>query len=120
MPPGPAQSLAKPEDCFPDSWIAFIMKGEDEQLFIMRPDGTQRKQLTHMGGRKIAPSWSPDGTQIAFESNATGNWELYKVGLDEVDPVRLTDTQVNNETPVWSPPGVRVRRFTFDPSTSIT
>ena len=86
-----------------DFWIAFIMKEEDEQLFIMRPDGTQRKQLTHMGGRKIAPSWSPDGTQIAFESNATGNWELYKVGLDEMDPVRLTDTQVNNETPVWSP-----------------
>ncbi len=109
MPPGPSQSLANPENCFPGSWIAYILKMDrEDQIFIMKPDGTGKRQLTQTPGRKIAPAWSPDGTQITFESDAGGNWDLYRVGLDGNNPVRLLDSNSNNETPVWSPDGRRV------------
>jgi hypothetical protein len=39
----------------------------DKELFTMDPDGTDLEQLTNNSLDDVAPAWSPDGTQIAFE-----------------------------------------------------
>ena len=46
--------------------IAFV-QGPD--IFTMNPDGTNIKQLTHVGPDGLAswPAWSADGKQIVFE-----------------------------------------------------
>ena len=40
-------------------------------LFTIRPDGSERKQVTHFGAdgpRAVEPTWTPDGTGIIFTS----------------------------------------------------
>jgi TolB protein len=49
--------------------IAFVAGGQDlVDLYVIRPDGTRLRQLTHDGADRTeqSPSWSPDGKSIAF------------------------------------------------------
>lgn len=43
--------------------IAFMADGH---VFTSAPDGSDRRQLTFGGGTELAPTFSPDGTRIAF------------------------------------------------------
>jgi Tol biopolymer transport system component len=42
---------------------------EGTQIFTIRPDGHQLRQLTHVEGDAGLPDWSPDGRRIAFALN---------------------------------------------------
>ncbi|MGQ0721136.1 MAG: FlgD immunoglobulin-like domain containing protein [Candidatus Eiseniibacteriota bacterium] len=52
-----------------------------------------------------APSWSPDGTFIAFESQRTGNLDLWKVLLADSSMTQLTASGKADQSPDWSPSG---------------
>jgi TolB protein len=41
------------------------------ELWVMRSDGTNQKQLTWNRAVMSSPAWSPDGSEIAFESMGT-------------------------------------------------
>jgi Tol biopolymer transport system component len=41
----------------------------DQELFLIRPDGTGLTPLTHNDALDWAPAWSPDGTSVAFTSS---------------------------------------------------
>jgi len=59
--------------------------------------------------RDTYPHLSPDGTRIVFQSNRSGNNQIWTVNLDESDAVQLTDVPGEGaETPVWSPDGKRI------------
>ena len=47
----------------------------------MDADGSNLRQLTSHSDIDRFPSWSPDGTQIAFNSNRDGNREIYVLDL---------------------------------------
>jgi Tol biopolymer transport system component len=53
------------------------------------------------------PSWSPNGSQIAFSSNVDGNYDLYLLDLASGLTSKLTSTRtpVQNLDPAWSPNG---------------
>ncbi len=52
------------------------------------------------------PYWSPDGTQIVFQSNRNDDRsEIYTMKADGTDVKRLTFDKEMNETPIWSPDG---------------
>jgi Tol biopolymer transport system component len=54
------------------------------------------------------PDPSPDGSQVLFQSNRTGRWEVYRMDVDGDDPVQLTDEAGDNVTPIWSPDGSQI------------
>jgi Tol biopolymer transport system component len=55
----------------------------------------------------LVPSWSPDGTRIAFTSDADGNYEIYTMAADGTDVRQLTftDPPVQHVGPKYSPDG---------------
>lgn len=54
------------------------------------------------------PRWSPDGSQIAFQSNRDGNFEIYVVKADGSELARLTDNYYSDQFPSWSADGNRI------------
>ncbi len=54
------------------------------------------------------PMLSPDGTRLVFESNRTGNWDIYSMKPDGTDLVRLTDNPAADVGPIWSPDGKHI------------
>src|SRR5215472_17540792 len=50
----------------------------DEHIYTMTVgDPASYRQLTDGSGRQVIPRWSPDGSRVVYESNQTGNWEIY-------------------------------------------
>src|SRR3989337_1409907 len=63
----------------------------DTEIFSMNPNGTGLTQLTVNDTQDFNPAWSPDGTQIVFESRRDGNDEIYKMGEAGSNQTRLTN-----------------------------
>ena len=74
----------------------------------MNADGTNPVQLTRHEDDDWVPSFSPDGTRIAFHSNRSGNFEIYTINVDGSNLTRLTDHPADDFAPEWSPDGSRI------------
>ena len=68
-------------------------------------------RLTDYSANYRAPSWSPDGRHITFDSNRHGKADIYVMGSDGSNPRRLTDHPGEDRSPSWSPDG---RHIAFD------
>jgi Tol biopolymer transport system component/DNA-binding winged helix-turn-helix (wHTH) protein len=83
-------------------------------IFIHRPvarspSGRQVVPLTSLPGREIAPTFSPDGSQVAFAWNAGAEggyqFDLYVKSLGSERLLRLTHRPATWIVPAWSPDG---------------
>ena len=64
--------------------------------------------ITDHPDRDATPRFSPDGTRILFRRATDGLSEIWGMGADGSDPVRLIDNGVDSYDPRWSPDGERI------------
>jgi WD40 repeat protein len=76
-------------------------------IFVVNPDGSGEIQLTFGSANDAEPTWSPDGSRLAFVSNRTGTPEIYSMRANGTDVVQLTQGGVQG-TPAWSPDGSKI------------
>jgi TolB protein len=63
------------------------------------------QQLTNVPAINTAPSFSPDGSQIVFESDREGTQQIYMMNADGSNQRRISFGDGRYATPVWSPDG---------------
>src|SRR4029453_1739235 len=54
-------------------WLVFSSAGKEENIILVRPDGSDQRNLTIDSYKNRLPRWSPDGNRIAFYSNPSGD-----------------------------------------------
>jgi sugar lactone lactonase YvrE len=75
-------------------------------IYTCNPDGTMEQQVTSTASyNEIGPDWSPDGARLAYQTDRDGNREIYVMNTDGSNTVRLTNNDVDDFMPVWSPDG---------------
>lgn len=121
------QAMAGMPSVSPDGkWIAFAGQANHGQpydqtknsVWLLDEAGIARP-LEAIPAQGRAPTWSPDGRQIAFESNRgslLGWYAVYLISRDGTGLVQITDSSLNADHPVWSPDG---RRLAFSARSSM-
>jgi len=82
-----------PTDVSPDGkWLALYNRLERQQdIFVMRTDGSGLARLTDDVARDWVPRFTPDGTGVTFYSNKSGAYDAWMIQLDGSERTRLTD-----------------------------
>lgn len=100
--------LATNPDLSPDGqWVAFDSVGEkQEDLFLIRRDGSGLRLLTNDRYKDRVPRWSTDGKLIAFFSDRSGRYETWIIHPDGGGLRQVTySTGPGAQIPLWSPAG---------------
>jgi len=90
--------------------IAFqSTRSGDVALWLANADGTDPYQLPNAPSEAQGPSWSPDGTQIAFSAPVDGRGSaIWVIGADGSNPHVVADTPSYDIAPAWSPDGSQI------------
>jgi Tol biopolymer transport system component/imidazolonepropionase-like amidohydrolase len=70
--------------------------------------GTPPRNITDDVYIDMSPSWSPDGTQIAFVSDREGKADIWLLDIASGEQRRITDVPKPANSPVWSPDGTKL------------
>jgi Tol biopolymer transport system component len=85
-----------------NEWISYT---NDQSIYLIRPDGTEDNAVLLDIGYRVTTSWSPDGTELAFNSSDSvdrNSLRIFNLITQEIREIYFTDT-IN--TVSWSPDG---------------
>jgi len=88
--------------------IAFERVFSDTHIWLMRPDGSERRRLTPYEWGGSSPDWAPDGTRIVYTTWRLGIYSLALVNT--AGKARWLETLEGGGdwAPAWSPDGSQV------------
>jgi Tol biopolymer transport system component len=77
-------------------------------IYTMGADGSAQTPITSFDGDELYPSWSPDGTRIAFQQDPGLHPEIWTSKADGTDLRQLTNNSADDLHPAWSPDGLKI------------
>jgi TolB protein len=90
-----------------------LVRPSELEIYIMNADGTNKRQITHLGRASFAPFLHPDGKRLAFCTNYGGSvreFNIYLINVDGTGLERVTYNPTFDGFPMWSNDG---KRFVF-------
>jgi dipeptidyl aminopeptidase/acylaminoacyl peptidase len=74
-------------------------------LWVINADGSDHRPISTGNHSYTSPRWSPDGTRIAFLSDADGKQQIYVRWMDTGQTARITNLEESPDAITWSPDG---------------
>lgn len=109
---GEGENVRQPSVARRGRRLTYEQRSSDANIWAIRQGRFGRVPLIHSTRWESNPQFSPDGKQIAFASDRSGNPEVWLVDADGENPIQLTDFGGPLVTlPRWAPDG---RRLAFD------
>ena len=101
--------------------------GPAAEIYAMRPDGSERRQLTRNDVEDVDPDWSPDGRLIVFvraqdsvPGASTRRPDIFVMNGDGTHARRIYAAPQWANHPRWSPDGQRIAFQSFDSASGHT
>ena len=86
-----------------------FVQPSDMEIYTCNVDGSEVKQITHLGNANWAPYFLPSGKKIIFSSNhhseSKRNFNLFTIDLDGNNIEQITYDTVFDAFPMFSPDG---------------
>jgi Tol biopolymer transport system component len=110
----PVTATDRVEDCSPDGQWLLIVSGRkfkadiDVQLYLMRPDGSDERQLTRANSNRSA-RFSPGGRSVAYATGDTTGATVWVLPLEGGEPRSVFHKDAISVPELcWSPDGKRL------------
>lgn len=89
-----------------------LVQPTNMELFVCNTDGSDLRQVTHLGKANWAPYFLPSGDKILFSSNHKGSrgyqFNLFMINLDGTGLEQVTYDPVFDSFPMFSPDGKKL------------
>ncbi|MGH7309463.1 MAG: Tol-Pal system beta propeller repeat protein TolB [Candidatus Rokuibacteriota bacterium] len=83
--------------------IVFTIREGTHDLWAIAPDGSNARRLTSGPGDSESASWAPNGRHILFQSNRSGQWQIFAMQADGTERTPVTRGSAIYTSPSWSP-----------------
>jgi TolB protein len=97
---------------FQDLLHAGFVRPTQMEIFIMKADGSDKRQITHLGAASFAPFFHPDGKRIIFASNYKDpkgrNFDLFIVNIDGTGIQQITFNETFDGFPMFTRDGKKL------------
>jgi TolB protein len=99
---------------FKDLLARELVKPSKLEIFIMKADGTQKRQLTSNGAANFAPYFHPNGRQVIFASNVKAtnpgqpNFDLFVINRDGTGLEQVTFDENFDAFPMFTNDGKKL------------
>ena len=106
LPPNAPEAIFARPRWSPDGSTISYDAGNPVAIFIVKPDGTDRRKFIE--GHQLA--WALDGNRAAYGTEL--KWpdagQVHTIDLDGTDRRRLTNNRAGAGRPAWSPDGTQI------------
>ena len=103
------ENLAAEQEDYRQLLAKGLVRPSHMELMVIDADGSNRRQVTSLGGANFAPFFYPDDSRIIFSSNHHDprgrDFDLYAVDVDGSNLERITTFEGFDSFPIFDPTG---------------
>jgi serine/threonine protein kinase len=78
-------------------------------IYVANSDGSGRDRVVYRACDEAEPALSPDGSQIVYQADCGGSYDIWSVSSSGGNPTQLTRTpSIDEREPDWSPDGSQI------------